>query len=77
MPEPQGRNPPRVNDVLDDQRFREIQRESILIAGLWLSLALAAERHDKADCNHAGESIARLTKATFAMVKALGMETTP
>lgn len=66
-----------ITEVLDDQRFKEIQRESILIAGLWLSLALAAERHDKADCNHAGESIARLTKATFAMVKALGTEAVP
>lgn len=67
---------PEIVRALDDNRYREIQHEALLGANLWLSLCLAAERGDKSATDEACRQIAILTKATFALVKALGSERT-
>ena len=63
---------PTVTDALDANRYRELVHEACLGANLWMSLVLAAERGDKAACNHACEQIRTLTAATFRLVKAIG-----
>ena len=73
---------PKVNDqspdsnpiiqVLDSNRYREIQRDALLGGNLWLTLALAAERGDNAAARAACEQIRALTRATFALVNQLG-----
>ena len=63
---------PEVQQALDGERWREIRHESILIANLWLKVAIAAERGDRFEAHQACAVIAKLTKATFALVKTLG-----
>jgi hypothetical protein len=64
---------PTIVEALDDNRFREIQHETLLACNLWLALNLACERGDRAAAWHAAEQIAILTRATLALVKKLGV----
>ena len=65
---------PKLVDALDVNRYREIAHDAQLGGNLWLSLALAAQRGDKAASEAACEQIRTLTTATFRLVKLLGCE---
>ena len=61
---------------LDDDQWGKIRHDSILVAGLWLTAAMAGERHDKFAAREACTAISKLTRTTFALVKQLDAEVT-
>jgi len=65
---------PELKDALDLNRYAELVRQSDLGENLWASLRLASERGDAAAITYHCKQIAIVTKATFALVKLLGVE---
>lgn len=65
---------PELPEKFDDQRYDKILNNALLIANLWLAVALAAKRKQKTDCWSACTNIQQLNKATFPLVKELGSE---
>ena len=65
---------PKLVDALDANRYREIAHEAQLGGNLWLTLALAAQRGDKAAVEAVCGQIRTLTAATFGLVKKIGSE---
>ena len=61
-------------DVLDGERWKDIRHQSAIIANIWLRIIVAAETADRVEARLACETISRLTKSTFALVKLLGSE---
>ena len=58
--------------VLDQERWRELHPYSALDCNLWLKVLVASDTGDKPEAHLACETIASLTKAAFALVKAIG-----
>lgn len=65
---------PEMPEKFDDQRYDKILTNALLIANLWLAVALAAKRKDKTSAYSACENIRQLNLQTFPLVKELGSE---
>lgn len=65
---------PEVQVSLDRQRWDAIRHDAMLIANLWLSVAIAAERGDRPSAFTACENIRKLNTKIFPLVKEVGTE---
>lgn len=65
---------PDLPEKFDDQRYDKILNNALLIANLWLAVALAAKRRNKVDAWTACSNLQALNRATFPLVKELGSE---
>ena len=64
--------PDTIVDALDLNRYAEIASRSDLLANLWASACLAAQRGDFAALIYHCHQIQIVNKQAFALVKALG-----